>query len=144
MSSSSSADGGGRGRGEGFVGVLLGRIAKAPPALLTGLPGRSTVAGSSALPWWLVGLPGSEAAGTGADDASADCRALDEARRWRMSGLDRARLALVGDANEGRFSREERRVALSDDEGSLDSLFTDTLVVGDVLRRFGADASIET
>lgn len=102
------------------------------------------MAGSLELLWWLVGLPSSEAAGTGAGDASADCRALDEARRWRISGFDRARLALVGDANDRRFSREERRVALSDEEGSLDSLFTRTLVVGDVLRRFGADVSIET
>ncbi len=59
-----------------------------------------------------------------------------------MSGLDRARLALVGDANDGRLSREERRVALSDEAGSLDS-FTATLVVGEVLRRLGADASIQ-
>jgi|GraSoiStandDraft_24_1057298.scaffolds.fasta_scaffold2630664_2 hypothetical protein len=58
-----------------------------------------------------------------------------------MSGLDRARLALVGDANDGRFNLVERRVALSDDAGSLDS-FTGTLVVGDVLRRLGADVSI--
>lgn len=167
-SSSSSAEGGGRGRGEGFVGVLCGRADKRPPALLTGLPGRCTVAlsfplasslcsrpvsdscsvraviGSLALPWWLGGLPASEAAGTGAGDASADCRALDEVRRWRMSGFDRARLALVGEANDGRFSREERRVVLSDEEGSSGSSFTDTLVVGDVLRRFAADVSIET
>lgn len=49
---------------------------------------------------------------------------------------------MVGDANEGRLRREERRVALSDEAGSLDS-FTGTLVVGDVLRLFGADVSIE-
>lgn len=66
---------------------------------------------------------------------------LDEARRCRTSGLDRARLDLVGDANEGRFSRDERRVALSIEEGSL-VWSTGTLVVGEVLRRLGADDSI--
>jgi hypothetical protein len=55
-----------------------------------------------------------------------------------MSGFDRARLALVGDANDVRLGREERRVTLLDEAGSS----IRTLVVGDVLRRLGADVSI--
>ncbi|KAK5633290.1 hypothetical protein RRF57_009003 [Xylaria bambusicola] len=159
MSSSSSAEGGGKGLGEGLLGVLLGLIARLPAVVLTGLFGCSTVAlsfstpspscsrpvsdacsnwavtRSVTLPSWLVGLPGSEAAG--GSSSSLGWLAL---RLWRISGLERARLALVGDAKDGRFNREDRRVALSE-EGSLDS-FTGTLVVGDVLRRLGADASI--
>lgn len=60
-----------------------------------------------------------------------------------MPGFDLARLAFVGDAKDGRFSREERRVTLSDEAGPSDS-FTGTLEVGDVFRRLGADASIGT
>jgi hypothetical protein len=55
--------------------------------------------------------------------------------------LDRARLAFVGDANEGLLSRKDRRVALSDEGGSLE-LSIGTLVFGEVLRRLGADASM--
>lgn len=55
--------------------------------------------------------------------------------------MDRARLAFVGDANDGLLSREDRRVALSDEAGSLE-LSIGTLVVGEVLRRLGADVSM--
>jgi hypothetical protein len=56
----------------------------------------------------------------------------------RMSGLCLPRLALVGDANEGRFG--DAPGTGGDSVGVVDSTGTD--VVDDVLRRLGAEISI--
>lgn len=56
-----------------------------------------------------------------------------------MSGFDRARLALVGDANEGARLRVDRFAGPSEVGGALEPP-TRILEVGDVLRRFGAES----
>ena len=84
------------------------------------------------------GLPGLDALGSAscAEVEAAGCRLLN------MSGLCRARLAFVGDAKDGRIDRLV--LELGGESVGVVDLFASiaTELVGDVLRRLGADNSI--
>lgn len=62
--------------------------------------------------------------------------------RLKISGLNRSRLALVGEANEGRLGDEPARGRAS--RGVVDSGagWMGSAVRGEVLRRLGAEVSI--
>jgi hypothetical protein len=166
-SSSSCAAGAGNGRGEGLFIERLG-LAPIPPigrriglsdsaiggpdmfaAAVSGSTGSeagwfSDAPSSCAVSCWsssfLPVLLGRESAGA----LACPC-ARWALRRSRMSGLARPRLALVGEAKEGRRRRADGLLLApcpaSSDEGASEAL-TGTLEVGDVLRRLGADVSI--
>lgn len=155
--SSSSVEGGGNGRGDGLFGVLRGLAAIAPVARRTGLHGGLAKGGcarctsrpsaaSVSLPFRSISgfccesISAKKPSASDATGASLDSRVLEAFLRSRMSGLDRARLALVGDANDG-ICRLVDRLTDPSEGGAEPSI--GTLVVGEVFRRFEAEGSIE-
>lgn len=161
-SSSSCADGGGKGRGDGWFSDRRGFPRIPPRNRRFGLCGSDTSASAP-----ILGCIGSDAGrfsdapsscAVNACSSTATLPALverlcsgalgcpsvrDALRCSSTSGFARTRLALVGDAKEGRRLLLERLVApLDDDRAEPSDPLNRTLVVGEVLRRLGAASSI--
>jgi hypothetical protein len=177
-SSSASGPGGGSGLGFGLIGDRRGRVERPPPNFLakdielegpeipslagTCLPGcfssmisssRCCILGARLVSSWML-----DRAGTGVVFSSVPPSvAPGGCLRLRISGLCRAKLALVGDANDGRFFLERRGddvvsalVAAVGVGADLDADLevdcagesTVAAVLADVLRRFRAGSSI--
>ncbi|KLU87306.1 hypothetical protein MAPG_06307 [Magnaporthiopsis poae ATCC 64411] len=176
MGSSSAGPGGGSGRGGSLTGVLLG-IADSrppgPPMFLSGdrdgsrlwlvPPCDASLPSTSCSRWPSAGSDTSLPASLASCDAScsggaaaaplllaraAAAAAVVALRLSRTSGLCLARLALVGEAKDGRPSPLDKAPGA----GSVGVmlvwwspfwlLFTGTDLLGDVFRRLGADVSI--
>lgn len=155
-SSSSSEAGGGNGRGFGLFGVRLAAAPMLPPARRIDRPAPGVGSASSVLPTSLSNTLSARRIAKSSDglcSTGSSLGACGKARRalglfWgdverrlsRISGLWCARLALVGEAKDGRFRRAV--VSASGDVGVVDAPAMSREVRGDVRRRFGADSSI--
>ena len=154
-SSSSSGAGGGSGLGVGLAGLLEGpgRLAgdrrmpsPSDPGSAGGLRSRAPERSSS---WTLMArVKLLVLSGVAAREAEGPASGEDRSRlgwlslRLKMSALYRSRVALVGEANEGRLGDEPGRDKASRGVVDSGSGCRAMAVRGDVRRRLGAEVSI--